>query len=356
MLNHQGRMRNVAPLAAVAAGAVMLLAGCATGTGTGTTQGGGAGNAAAPGVQLTLPAGTVTQSGTGAGSGTGGQSGQGGQTGSSGANGSTGSNGSGSNGSNGSNGSGSNGSNSSNSGQGGGTITGCTLSELGVSVGGAMSGAAANTSARPIVLTNKGSVACTVLGYPGVAALNGGGNQVFQASRAGSGGASTVTIQPGASASAVLYSLTGFPWTPPAGLCKSVPNLLVTPPNETHSQQVSIGTQMCVAPSLTTLLPGTDGGGAISAEAAFILARNLWVAGSTAISADENLYWAPEASILSAAVSSGVSGVNGFAEMVQNLNQLVTLPDADMTPAQNNEFINDTGALNTFYSSPGLYS
>jgi Protein of unknown function (DUF4232) len=56
-----------------------------------------------------------------------------------------------------------------------------------------------------VVFTNHSSSACTVQGYPGVAGLNGKGEQIAQATRDGSVG-DTLTLAPGGTASATVSS------------------------------------------------------------------------------------------------------------------------------------------------------
>ena len=46
----------------------------------------------------------------------------------------------------------------------------------------------------------------------------------------------------------------------------------------------------------------------------------------------------------------------GYAGAVTMLNQLISLPDAQQTPAQNAEFHADINSLNAFFKTPGLYS
>jgi hypothetical protein len=80
------------------------------------------------------------------------------------------------------------------------------------------------------------------------------------------------------------------------------------------------------------------------------------VAGASAISAEQGAYWAQAASLLTSAVNAGEPGTAGFAHAAQELTQLGALPDAGLTPAQRTQEINLVAALNTFFSTPGLYS
>jgi hypothetical protein len=232
----------------------------------------------------------------------------------------------------------------------------CTAGNLTVRLGAALPPGAPGVTQRPIIFTNSGTTACFVIGWPGVAALNTGGSQIFQAARVNVKGPQ-VMLQPGQSASAMLDATTFL--TAPnatAAPCQNVPNLLVTPPDETRSIHVAFGAAICFAPSITTLARGTNGGYTTQAAGQFSEARQLWVAGASAISADQGSYWTQAATLLTNAITSGAPGTAGFAEAAQNLTDLTALPDAMLTPAQQTQRVNYIGALNIFFSSPGLYS
>ena len=232
----------------------------------------------------------------------------------------------------------------------------CTLAGLAVSLGASFASGAPGVVQRPIVFKNTGSAACFTIGWPGVAVVGDGGAQIMQAERTGAKG-SQVTLQPGASASALLTVVTlhAVPGST-ATACPAAPDLLVTPADETHSARIAFGSTVCEAPTISALAAGTNGGDATQAQTQFSEARQLWVAGASAISADQGSYWTHAASLLSNAVSSGAPGTAGFAEAAQELTALAALPDAMLSPAQKTQEINLVGALNTFFSSPGLYS
>lgn len=232
----------------------------------------------------------------------------------------------------------------------------CELGDLAIGLGTTFASGAPGVVQRPILFKNTGSAACFVVGWPGVAALDGGGAQLFQAERIGTKGPQ-VTLQPGASASALLtviaFRAVPNSTTPP---CPSVPDLLVTPPDETHSARIAFGSTVCEQPKISSLAAGTNGGDATQAQTQFSEARQLWVAGASAISADQGSYWTHAASLLTNAVNSGAPGTAGFALAAQELTELAALPDAMLTPSQRAQEINLVGALNVFFSSPGLYS
>jgi Protein of unknown function (DUF4232) len=237
--------------------------------------------------------------------------------------------------------------------QGGAPAPGCQTSDLKISLGSTLPFGAQGSVAQPLILRNAGSTACTVLGWPGVAALNGGGNQIYQASRVGTEG-SKITLQPGASAAAVLYAVTSLGSGGPS--CTQVPNFLVIPPNETHSMQVAFDNSVCVAPALTALSPGASGGGSAQSAAEFTEAQQLWRAGASASSAEEGAYWIEASALLTNAVASSAPGSSGFATPAQDLTQLSALPDAMQDATQNAEYHSDISALNSFFGTPGLYS
>ena len=313
-------LHGAAPLALVSVGLGLALAGCTAGsagdgTGSGTlgTISVSGGSTAAAG-QTTAPgAGSSATSGAGTGGSSGGGSGS------------------------------------------GTSVSNCLLSDLSVQLGADLSNNTTSVLAMPITLTDKGSAACTVLGWPGVAALEGGGNQPYQAIRVGSEG-SPITLQPGADASAMLYLVPALgPLGSGVPVCESIPNLLVTPPNETHSTQVVYAAPMCVAPALSALVPGS-GSGAPDAAASFAEAKGLWQAAAAVDSADQGSYWSEGSNVLDSTVSAGASGTSGFSTAASELARLAALPDAMQTAAQNAEYHADIAALNTFFGTPGLYN
>ena len=307
-------LRSVAPVALVSMGAALTLAGC-TAVSTGASAGSGSSASSVVSGGATATAGQTAPAGAGASTGSGAGAG----------------------------------------GAGGAAVSNCLLSGLSVQLGADMAPASAATIAQPVTLTNKGSSACTVLGWPGVAALGGGNSQAFQAIRVGSETAQ-ITLQPGAEASAMLYTVPSLgPLGSGGPVCEAIPNLLVTPPNETHSQQVVLGLSMCVAPALSALVPGS-GSSSPNAAAAFAEAKGLWEAGAPAISANQGSYWSEGGNVLDSAVSEGASGTSGFSTAGQELAQLASLPDAMQTSAQNAEYHSDITALNTFFGTPGLYN
>ena len=330
--------RGAAPMLLVSLGAataMAALAGCAPGTdpsgsptGTGPSASSSAAAArAGASAAASGPSSQPTQ-GSGGGNGSTGQGSDGGQG---------------------------NGSGSGSSGSGSGNPPNCLLAQVSITTAPYLSPAGTGIAAEPIILKNTGSATCVVHGWPGVAALDGGGAQIYQAARIGAEG-SAITLQPGGSASAVLYAVTslGGPHHGGSNSCTQVPNLLVTPPNEVHSGQVAFGTPVCVTPALTALLPGNDA--AVSAPAEYYEALQLWEVGATEASFKQGSYEVEAGNLLFNAVGAGVSGTSGFLTAANELTQLSALPDAMLNPTQQSEFDADTAALNTFFGTSGLYN
>ena len=97
-------------------------------------------------------------------------------------------------------------------------------------------------------------------GYPGVAGLNAAGQQVTQAVRTPFthvGPPSAISLAPGQTASAPVQGSDVPVGT--ATTCTSYPSLLVTPPNETHSQAVLATLPGCNGLKVGPVVAGTTG-------------------------------------------------------------------------------------------------
>jgi hypothetical protein len=118
-----------------------------------------------------------------------------------------------------------------------------------------------------LVFTNKGSRPCRMAGYPGVAALNGGGSQVAQAQRTlsgylggvASGSAPRVMLAAGQQASALVEGLGSTGAVSP---CTGYAGLLVTIPDDTASTRLSWATDVCSDLQVHPVVPGTTGSSA----------------------------------------------------------------------------------------------
>lgn len=104
----------------------------------------------------------------------------------------------------------------------------CHPSELAASLGEGQG--AAGSSFIPLVLRNIGTRSCVIAGYPGVSLLDATGQQLGDpANREVGGSNATVTVKPGASASALLHTTNG----PIGGPCLAPSvKMKVFPPNQ----------------------------------------------------------------------------------------------------------------------------
>lgn len=115
----------------------------------------------------------------------------------------------------------------------------CATSDLSLRLG--QAGGAAGSVYEPVIFTNKGADACTLTGYPGVSLLaSQSGPQVgAPASRNTQHAATSVTLAPGATASAMLRMAEEANY--PAATCKptTVSGLRVYPPGQTQAAYVA---------------------------------------------------------------------------------------------------------------------
>lgn len=105
----------------------------------------------------------------------------------------------------------------------------CQASELAGSLGAADMGA--GNLYQPLVVRNIGQRTCTLDGYPGVSLLDSAGVQIGEPAERAQGVRATISLPPGASASALLHTTNG-PIGDPC-LAPSV-SLKMFPPNETE--------------------------------------------------------------------------------------------------------------------------
>ncbi len=88
----------------------------------------------------------------------------------------------------------------------------------------------------------------------------------------------------------------------------------------------------------------------------YAAAKIQWQKGATAISANQGSYWAKAAADLKAGKTSDPGDTSGYPAAIKELQNLITLPDAQQTPAQNAQYHADLKSLNVFFQTPGLYS
>jgi hypothetical protein len=151
-------------------------------------------------------------------------------------------------------------------GGGGGANANCTLDHLNVTA--KPSGAAAGHQSKVLVFTNTGNAVCRLFGYPGVAALDAGGNQIAQATRTLNGymggipsghTAEALFLSKGESASAIVEALAFN--ASDGSACTAYAGILVTPPNETHSIKLPWDSNGCSALQIHPVVLGTTGQG-----------------------------------------------------------------------------------------------
>lgn len=145
-------------------------------------------------------------------------------------------------------------------------LAGCTKAGLALSTGSPSSGSGHRSVV--VVFTNTANRPCRLVGYPGVAALNAGGDQVAQARRtaggylgglAGGGQPPVVTLLAGQSASAMVEAMAFNPADGSA--CAGYRGLLVTAPDDVESTRLPWDTDGCADLQVHPVVPGTTGRG-----------------------------------------------------------------------------------------------
>jgi len=133
------------------------------------------------------------------------------------------------------------------------STTDCTVSALSFALG-AKTGAAGQQATQVVDLTNKGSAACTMDGFPGVdlaGAANGQSNYTWSLARS-SASYSQVTLQPGGTAH---FTLTYLPSAAGDGTNMTVTKIVMTPPNTFTQAQLTWNQQVLLQDGATH--PGT---------------------------------------------------------------------------------------------------
>lgn len=117
----------------------------------------------------------------------------------------------------------------------------CATAHLAVSLGDG--NGAAGSLIYPLHFVNKGSAACTITGYPGVSFVApGSGQQVGPAAQRDGGPAATVTLAPGAEATASIRIVNYQNFSPSDCAPAPVSGLRVYPPGNTAAAYVSFTT------------------------------------------------------------------------------------------------------------------
>lgn len=91
------------------------------------------------------------------------------------------------------------------------------------------------------------------------------------------------------------------------------------------------------------------------AQHEFNAAQRAWVNGSIAPSFQQSMFFSRAALLLSIALTRGVSNVAHYNSSIEDLKQLVSLPETDDTSLQKSEARHDIRALDRFFSTTGLY-
>jgi hypothetical protein len=86
-----------------------------------------------------------------------------------------------------------------------------------------------------------------------------------------------------------------------------------------------------------------------------VTAKQEWVQGASAISADTAGFLLQAATDLEGAVSSAGSNASAYDQAISELRQLAALPETSETPQQQSEAKSDIADLNTFFGTSGLY-
>ncbi|HXT94475.1 MAG TPA: DUF4232 domain-containing protein [Trebonia sp.] len=129
------------------------------------------------------------------------------------------------------------------------STTDCTVSVLSFALG-AKTGAAGMQTTQVVDLTNKGSTACTMNGFPGVdlvGTANGQANYTWPLARS-SASHSQVTLQPGGTAH---FNLMYLPFATGDGMNMTVTKLVMTPPNTFTQAQLTWNQQVLLQDGAT---------------------------------------------------------------------------------------------------------
>lgn len=127
----------------------------------------------------------------------------------------------------------------------------CTTDSLSAEVTPAEGGGAAGSVYWSVILTNTGSVECSLLGYPGVSFADASGAQVGEPAEREVGDGPVVTLAPGGSAVAALKV------TNPGVIDGCTPttasSVIIYPPDQTESLTATAEIEVCAEQSSTTV-------------------------------------------------------------------------------------------------------
>jgi hypothetical protein len=135
----------------------------------------------------------------------------------------------------------------------------------------------------------------------------------------------------------------------------------VAAPTTTATPSPSIAPSVIGAPATATTAPTSTPSASPTptktkaTTVGYAAAKLQWQKGATAISADQGSYWAKAAADLKAGKSIDPGDTSGYPAAIKDLQNLIMLPDAQQTPAQNAQYHADLKSLNGFFQTPGLY-
>jgi hypothetical protein len=139
-------------------------------------------------------------------------------------------------------------------------VSPCVSSQLTLTLG--QGQGAAGSFYTPVILTNKGSKPCTLLGYPGVSYISKSGAAVGPPASEIQGKERTVKLAPGGPASALLHQPNPLAFPPADCHKKKASGLRVYPPGQTLSLTAAISFPVCTTTKgrsgVTPMQPGTN--------------------------------------------------------------------------------------------------
>jgi hypothetical protein len=140
------------------------------------------------------------------------------------------------------------------------------------------------------------------------------------------------------------------------GSASAAPSAPVTagPSGLPASSPSAAPTETMTATAMPTSSP-TPSASASAADNEYLAAKKEWKAGSSAISAEMGAYWAKAAADLAKGETTDTGDTSAYPLAITGLKELISLPDAQQTPAQNAAYHADILALNGFFMTPGLY-
>jgi hypothetical protein len=90
-------------------------------------------------------------------------------------------------------------------------------------------------------------------------------------------------------------------------------------------------------------------------SAALSAAKEQWQQGVCVDAANQGGSWLGAASTLKMAAVNPSGDAAGFTQAAAQLTDLAAIPDTNVTPAQDDQYMSDVQALDAFFGTPGLY-